>query len=38
VKREKKPKELKNMIIRMMNEMKEDMYKNMSEYKEDTNS
>jgi hypothetical protein len=33
---EKKPNDLKN--IRMINKMREDMYKKMKEFKEDTNS
>jgi hypothetical protein len=36
--RGRKPKELKNMIIKMISKMKEDMYKKINEFKEDTNS
>jgi hypothetical protein len=37
VKRKKTQQRLKHMIVRMINEMKEDMYKKMNEFKEDTN-
>jgi predicted nucleotide-binding protein (sugar kinase/HSP70/actin superfamily) len=31
-------KEFKHMIIRIINKMKKDMYKNLNEFKEDTHS